>query len=84
MIGSSWTEGGYGVPSAGRLQLVSAEVDPAIRLIRETPAIVDAFSPLDYVPTTFLYDTGGKLAVGDGERDFLSKDLIRKLVAGLK
>ena len=50
IVAISWTEGRYGSPSEGRLQRMVEKFHLAIKVIRETPDVVDAFSPLVYVP----------------------------------
>ena len=50
IVAVAWTEGRYGYASEGRLQRMVEKFHPAIRVIRETPNVVEAFSPLVYVP----------------------------------
>ena len=78
IVAVSWTEGRYGFASEGRLQRMVGEFHPDIRVIRETPQIVDAFAPLVYVPANFVFDRTGKLIHGDGNREYLGKE---KLIA---
>ena len=60
VIAIAWTEGRYGYASKGHLQRMVEKFHPANKDFRETPKIVDAFSPLVYVPATFIFDKGGK------------------------
>jgi len=66
VVAVAWTEGRYGYASEGRLQRMVEKFHPAIKVIRETPKIVDAFSPLVYVPANFVFDKGGKRLFGVG------------------
>lgn len=83
MIAISWTEGRYGDPSPARLTRMVREFHPGIKVISETPDIVKAFSPLVYVPANFIFDRKGKLVYGDGNREYLSKGDVERLIKGL-
>jgi hypothetical protein len=60
------------------------KLHPAIKVIRETPKIVDAFSPLVDVPANFVFDKGGKRPFGDGQWDYIDKDRLAEILAGAK
>lgn len=80
VIAVSWTEGRYGTASPTRLRNMVKQFHPEIRVIHESPEIVNEFSPLVYVPANFLFDGKGKPLFGDGNRQYLSKNDIAKLV----
>ena len=81
VVAVAWTEGRYGYASEGRLQRMVEKFHPAIRVIRETPEIVEAFSPLVYVPANFVFDPAGKRLFGDGNREYIDKDRLTEILA---
>ena len=84
IVGVSWTEGRYGSPSEGRLQRMVQKFHPAIKVIRETPDIVEAFSPLVYVPANFIFDKTGKRLFGNGQREYIDKDRLEGILSAKK
>ena len=84
VVALAWTEGRYEYASEGRLQRMVEKFHPAIKVIRETPKIVDAFSPLVYVPDNFVFDKGGKRLFGDGQQNYIDKDRLAEILAGAK
>ena len=83
IVAISWTEGRYGNVSQPRLARMVREFHPDIRVVSETPDIVKAFSPLVYVPANFIFDRIGKLVYGDGNREYLSKEAVERLIKNL-
>lgn len=81
VVAVAWTEGRYGYASEGRLQRMVKNFHPAINVIRETPEIVDAFSPLVYVPANFVFDKAGKRIFGDGNREYIDKEKLTEILA---
>jgi hypothetical protein len=84
IVAVAWTEGRYGFASEGRLQRMVEKFHPAIKVIRETPEIVEAFSPLVYVPANFVFDAGGKRLFGDGNREYIDKEKLGEILAAGK
>jgi hypothetical protein len=81
VVALAWTEGAMDMhPKAA----YSAWWRSSIKVIRETPKIVDAFSPLVDVPANFVFDKGGKRPFGDGQRDYIDKDRLAEILAGAK
>lgn len=78
VVALAWTEGRYEYASEGRLQRMVEKFHPAIKVICETPKIVDAFSPLVYVPDNFVFDKGGKQLFGDDQQNYVDKDRLAK------
>lgn len=83
IVAISWTEGRYGNVSQPRVARMVREFHPDIRVVSETPDIVKAFSPLVYVPANFIFDRKGKLVYGDGNREYLSKEAVERLIKNL-
>lgn len=84
IVAVAWTEGRYGFASEGRLQRMVEKFHPAIKVIRETPEIVEAFSPLVYVPANFVFDARGKRLFGDGNREYIDKEKLGEILAAGK
>lgn len=84
IVAVAWTEGRYGYASEGRLQRMVEKFHPAIRVIRETPDVVEAFSPLVYVPANFVLDKTGKRLFGDGNREYIDKDRLAQMLGTAK
>tara|TARA_B100000676_G_C17772741_1_gene677611 strand:- start:277 stop:579 length:303 start_codon:yes stop_codon:yes gene_type:complete len=84
IVAVAWTEGRYGYASEGRLQRMVEKFHPAIRVIRETPDVVEAFSPLVYVPANFVFDKTGKRLFGDGNREYIDKDRLAQILGTAK
>ncbi|MBG03460.1 MAG: hypothetical protein CMM59_05230 [Rhodospirillaceae bacterium] len=84
IVSVAWTEGRYGYASEGRLQRMVEKFHPAIRVIRETPDVVEAFSPLVYVPANFVFDKTGKRLFGDGNREYIDKDRLAQILGTAK
>ena len=84
IVAVAWTEGRYGYASEGRLQRMVEKFHPAIRVIRETPDVVEAFSPLVYVPANFVFDKTGKRLFGDGNRDYIDKERLAQILGTAK
>jgi len=84
IVAVAWTEGRYGYASEGRLQRMVEKFHPAIRVIRETPDVVKAFSPLVYVPANFVFDKTGKRLFGDGNREYIDKDRLAQILGAAK
>ena len=84
IVAVAWTEGRYGYASEGRLQRMVEKFHPAIRVIRETPDVVEAFSPLVYVPANFVFDKTGKRLFGDGNREYIDKDRLAQMLGTAK
>lgn len=80
VVAVAWTEGRYGFASEGRLQRMVEKFHPAIKVIRETPQVVKAFSPLVYVPANFVFDKTGKRLFGDGQREYIDKDRLTQIL----
>ena len=84
IVAVAWTEGRYGYASEGRLQRMVEKFHSAIRVIRETPDVVEAFSPLVYVPANFVFDKTGKRLFGDGNREYIDKDRLAQILGTAK
>ncbi len=81
IVAISWTEGRYGSPSEGRLQRMVEKFHLAIKVIRETPDVVDAFSPLVYVPANFVFDKNGTRLFGNGQLEYIDKGRLAAILA---
>jgi hypothetical protein len=57
---------------------------PAIKIIRETPKIGDAFSPLVYVPVNFVFDKVGKWLFPNSPQGNIDKDKLAEILAAAK
>ena len=84
IVAVAWTEGRYGYASEGRLQRMVEKFHSAIRVIRETPDVVEAFSPLVYVPANFVFDKTGNRLFGDGNREYIDKDRLAQILGTAK
>ncbi len=84
VVAISWTEGRYGNPSEVRLQRMVRTFHPAIRVIRASKRIERDFSPLVYVPANFVFNDQGRRVFGDGQRYFLNKVELARIVDTLK
>ena len=84
VVAVSWTEGRYGDASPGRLRSMVRTFHPAIRVISASPKVEKDFSPLVYVPSSFIFDRQGKVVHGDGPREYLGTRRLTKILDSIK
>jgi len=80
VVAVSWTEGRYGDDSPSRLRSMVRNFHPAIRVVRASPKVEKDFSPLSYVPASFIFDRQGKVVYGDGNREYLGTARLTKIL----
>jgi hypothetical protein len=84
VVAVSWTEGRYGDASPSRLRSMVRGFHPAIRVISAIPKVEKDFSPLVYVPASFIFDRQGKIVYGDGNREYLGNERLAKILDSIK
>ena len=84
VVAVSWTEGRYGDASPGRLRSMVRTFHPSIRVISASPKVEKDFSPLVYVPASFIFDKSGKLVHGDGNREALGPERLSQILDSIK
>jgi len=84
VVAVSWTEGRYGDASPGRLRSMVRTFHPAIRVISASPKVEKDFSPLVYVPASFIFNKQGKVVHGDGNREYLGTARLSKILDSIQ
>lgn len=84
VIAVNWDEGRYGNPSDRRLNRMVKGFHPAIKAVSMNDAVMKHFSPVTYVPASFIFDKSGKKIFGDGTRMYLDKQRVAEFAEKLQ